>query len=200
MVLLHWPVDRTCISATGDKLKSEADAALQAQMQRQERLAVSSMDAAEATYEGVLTEAKAGIEACKSGDCGCHIALHVMHVERSAYLIFNNYSNQARSCEFLCAAAERLGSSQESSCEALQGSLQAAGLSITAAGAAVQQADQLAAGEHAASWIRTLTCAWTDCLYAGLHAASDIPCALCHQGWLFSMTAARRCSQRAWRS
>jgi hypothetical protein len=68
------------ISAAGDKLKSKADAALQAQMQRQERLAVSSMEAAEVTYECVLMEAKAGIKACESGDIITKLPPHEDHM------------------------------------------------------------------------------------------------------------------------
>ena len=168
------------ISAAGDKLKSEADAALQAQMQRQERLAVSSMEAAEVTYECVLMEAKAGIKACESGDIITKLPPHEDHMGNHLALLKDD-SIQACSCDFCCAAAERLEASQESSCEALQGSLQAAGLSITAAGAAVQQADQLAAGEHAAPWILRLDPRMDQLPVHTSALQRLIPCALCHQ-------------------
>lgn len=159
------------ISATGDKLKSEADAALQAQMQRQERLAISSMEAAEVTYECVLMEAKSGIKACESGAYSHQLCASQGPHGQPSCLVLKDDSMQACSCDFFmqlrrgweqarraaakhCRAACRQPASP-SLLRALQSSKQTSWLLV----------NTLLPGSYA------LTRAWTNCLSAPLHCS-----------------------------
>ena len=160
LALTRWQRHDRCIAGAGDKLKSEADAALQAQLQRQEHLAETSEIAAQATYEGVRMEANSGITACESGAANAYLCEPRVGYTRqpSCIMLSALQQSSASSAWVAVAAAESLEASQLNWSQAVQGGLHAVNESVSAAGATVQEADQLAAGTPAD--FSTCTCVY----------------------------------------
>ena len=106
------PITTTmCNTGAGEKLKSDADVALQAQLQREQQLAASIAEAASRTEECVRLQATCGINDCKQGAAEtCLLQFRVELMTHLCRLISSNYSSHLRSGSvWLCCSCGEAG-------------------------------------------------------------------------------------------